>query len=395
MLELVNKSVGNAFEYLTCADNWVPFPPGATSGYHGWCGIGTRIYLEDVVILDSFVYDAAADVYRFVCWMNQANYPSWKIKAFTFDPETATLIESFELTGFAVAHAWTEGVFNGGLNGMYAGYFVTPTGPSTSGYGIVNVVLPDGIPQSSMIENYWVNTLTVPDLAMANMGFALCPERNLLTLLNLNTGMTVWDISNRPDGLGTRLYQQPIHESFAWGMAYENTETVWTMLSDTIGGSSSNRQTIVKYNFFRNQIEMVTELQVNGGPDRFGQIAFDTKRKKIGAIRIKANDADGKANNSFEIYAPRPVMTQITVPVNISKISQDEEVTFITHLLGSKAEAGGNKEIEVECAPTAGLIVQPKLLTGASGNAYIKVTPTAAAATETITVSYEETKVTS
>jgi hypothetical protein len=385
MLELVQENPGdNAFEYLTCADNWVPFPPGATSGYHGWCGIGTRQYLEKALILDSFVYDHANDVYRFIVWMNQANYPSWKIKAYTFDPETAEMIDSTELVGFAVAHAWTDPMYNGGLNGLYAGYIVSP-------YKIVNVSLPDGFPSAAQIANPHVTATQIPNLAASNMGFAICPERKLFCMAQITNGIQTYDYSAYPSA-ATLLYYRPLPESFVWGMGYENEETCWLLCSDTITGAIATRQTLLKYNYGRDKIELVSELQQTGAPDEFAQVAFDTKRKKIAAIRLKADDADGRANNTFQIYSPRPVMAHITVPVNISKLSEDEEATLVTHLMGTKAEAGGNKEITVSCAPTAGLITQPKLLTESSGRAAIKITPSTSGATETITVQYNETK---
>ena len=387
MLELVADSGGNAFEYMTCAEGWVPFPPGATVGYNGMCGTG-KPYMETVLLLDSFVYDHANDVYRFVCWLNQANWPSWKIKAYHFHPETATLIESVELTGFAVAHAWTDPMYNGGLNGLYAGYIVTP-------YKIVNVLLPDGIPTAAMISNPHVTADQIPDLVMSNMGFAICPERKLFVNTNLNSGIRVWDYSATP-GLATLLYTRPLNESFVWGMGYENQDNCWMLMADQIAGYASTRQTLVKYNYGRDRMELVSELQQQGGADRFAQVAFDTKRKKLAAIRIKTdNPTTGQAVNSFEIYSPRPAMAHITVPVAVKPISEDTKTLFVSHLMGTKAEAGGQREVSISCAPTAALITTPKKLTEANGRVGFEVTPPDDGNTETITVEYDETKVTS
>lgn len=389
MLELLVQAV-NPLVYKTCAANWVPYPPGALTGYHGWCGTSPHQAFESIVLLDSFVYDHAADRYRFVCWMNQANWPSWSINSFIIHPETGVIESRQDLVGYAVAHAWTEPIYNGGLNKVYAGYLVT-----ASGYGIVEVGLPDGIPSSAQVANPILTALQVPILAATNNGFAVSPENKLICVLSLTEGLTVYDYSTTP---GTRLYYHPFNESFGWGMGYENEENCWCLFSSAqlgSGASIQDRQTLVKYNYRRDKIELVSELQQQGAPDRFAQVAFDTKRKKLAAIRIKADDpVTGAASNTFEIYSPRPAMAHVTVPVAIKQISEDTETTFISHLLGTKAEAGGGKEVVISCSPTAALIKNPKQVTEVNGRVAFNVTPPTLAATETITVAYTETKVT-
>lgn len=390
MLELITQ-VTNPLVYKTCAEHWAPFPPGATTGYHGWCGTSPHQALESIVLLDSFVYDPVADRYRFICFMNTANYPSWSINSFIVHPETGVIESRQDLIGYAVAHAWTEPMYNGGLGKVYAGYLATP-----AGYGIVEVGFPDGIPSASQVANPILTVAHVPLLSMTNNGFAVSPENKLICVLSLGSeGMTVYDYSTTP---GTRLHYRPFNESFAWGIGYENEENCWVLLSSAqlgFGASAQDKQTLVKYNYRRDNIELVSELQQQGAVDRLAQVAFDTKRKKLAAIRIKADDAvTGAANNSFEIYSPRPAMAHITVPVAIKQISEDTETTLVSHLLGTKAEAGGSKEVVISCSPTASIIKNPKQVTEVNGRVAFKVTPPDDGATETITVQYTETKVT-
>lgn len=389
MLELVKQTI-NPLVYKTCAEHWVPFPPGAPVGYQGWCGTSPHTALESIYILDSFVYDHAADRYRFVCWMQTANYPSWSINSFIVHPETGIIESRQDLLGYAVAHAWTDPMYNGGLNKLYAGYIVT-----ASGYGIVEVLLPDGIPTATQIANPILTASQVPILAGTNHGFAVSPENKLICILSLNEGMTVYDYSTTP---GTRKWYHPLNESYAWGMGYENEENCWCLLSSAqmgFGASTATRQTLVKYNYRRDKIELVSELQQQGAPDRLAQVAFDTKRKKIAAIRIKADDpVTGLASNTFEIYSPRPAMAHVTVPVNLRQISKDTEVTLVSHLLGTKAEAGGGKEMGITCAPTAAIIKNPKLVTEVNGRVAFRIKPATVGVTEAVTVAYTETKVT-
>jgi hypothetical protein len=386
-LELLVRNE-NFYEYRSCDGNWSPFPPSATVGYHGMCGTGTP-YLESILMKDSFVYDASIDRYRFLTWVNMANYPSWQIVTSIIHPETGEEESRTPLTGFAVLHAWTDAIYNGGLGKLYAGYLVT-----ASGYGIVDVALPDMY--ATNIANPHLTQVQIPILAGTNFGYAICPERKLITIMTLMSGsrIVVYDYSNSP-AEAVYKYEHPMPESFGWGIGYEDDQRCWMIAANTQHGVATDRKTIMKYNFVTNKIELITDLQNIGNPDRIAQIAWDTKRKKLAAVRIKNDGANGIHDNAFEIYAPKPAMFKVTVPVNVKRLTEDTEVPFIANLIGSKGEGGGSREVSISCAPTASLVTVPKQITEESGRVVIPITPPTAAATETLTVSYNETKVTS
>jgi len=343
--------------------------------------------METLYQLDSFVYDASIDRYRFITLNTVGFWPSWSYYSSIIHPETG-VEESRTLLGtaFAVAHAWTDPMYNGGLNKLYAGYLV-PT------YRIVEVLLPDGIPTATMISNPFVTTTQIPSLSVTNYGFALCPERKLVTILSASEGLVVYDYSASP-AAATKKYWHPFHELYGWSVGYESDERCWLLYAGAIfGASNDGRQTLVKYNFLYNRFELISELQPNAISDRMAKVAWDTKRKKLGVLRVKADDADGAPNNAFEVYAPRPAITQVTVPVNVDRLSQNRLVPFVAHVLGSKGEAGGLREVDVSAAPTTTLVTQPKQLTKNNGSVTIEITPPTAGAAEALTVSYNETKV--
>lgn len=397
-LELMVRNT-DFYPYRSCADNWVVFPPGVTSGYHGWCGIGTNQYFESIIMIDGLVYDAAIDRYRFITWNNVANWPGWQLMSVLIHPETGAIEERTLLDGFAVAHAWTDPLYNGGYNKVYAGYIgisvymVDPVGGEF--YGIVDVTLPDGIPSPAQAGRPYVTNVQIPNLAGTNQGIIMCPERKLITIMTLMGGsfIEVYDYSPYPSAAVFK-WRQPFPESFCWSAGYEDDQRMWGLYSGAVFNSSNDgRQSLMKYNYNTNRIELLTELQTAGGADRMAAISWDTKRKKLGAVRIKNDGADGKHNNAFEIYAPRVAATRITVPVNLKPISDESVVPFVSHVLGSKGEAGASRDVSISCSPTAALITTPRMVTDNSGRVQFLIEPHTAGASETITVSHTDDKV--
>lgn len=387
-LELVLRNT-DFYAYRSCADSWVPFPPGATTGYHGYCGTGQQ-YFETITMLDSFVYDAAADRYRFITWNNMANWPSWVIMSSVIHPETGVEESRETLVGYAVAHAWTEPMYNAGLNKVVAGYLVTP-----GGYGIVDVLLPDGIPTATHVANPYVTATQIPILAGSNQGYALDPASKMIAISTLMGGsrIAVYDYSPYPSA-ATYKWDQQLPESFTWSVGYESSENMWLLCSGSVFNTSDDgRQTLLKYNYARNKMELLSELQTAGGADRMAKVAWDTKRKKLGAVRIKADGVDGKHNNAFEIYAPRIAATRITVPVNLKPISDEGVIPFVSHVLGSKGEAGASRSIAASCSPTAALVITPNMTTEANGRVQVTLKPHVAGATETLTITHTDNKV--
>ncbi len=141
-------------------------------------------------------------------------------------------------------------------------------------------------------------------------------------------------------------------------------------------------------------MELLTELQTAGGGDRMAMVAFDTKRKKLGAVRFKNDEADGAPNNAFEIYIPRPAMFKITVPVNIKPADPGKRIPFVSTLLGTKGEAGGLKAMTVSNVEVDGQLSKTEVPTQANGAATFEYKSDTVGLTDTITVEYNETKVT-
>jgi len=382
-LELLLRNT-DFYVYRGCAGNYDGFYSPVGGG--GMCGTSSKVYFETISMLDSFVYDAAIDKYRFITWNTIANWPTWEISASIINPETGVEESRTKLIGYAVAHAWTGPAFNGGLNKIYAGYIVP-------NYRIVEVLLPDGIPTTAMIDNPLVTATQIPSLAATNYGFGICPERKLVTIMSGMEGIVVYDYSPYPNP-ATLLHRWPFPETFGWSMGYEDDERVWMLFAGAIFGSSNDyRQTLLKYNFASNKMELCTELQLCSSPDRLALVAWDTKRKKLGAVRIKDDSANGKHNNAFEIYSPHIAIAHVTVPVNIRAMSKANDVPLISHAVGTKGEAGGMKEVSISCTPTASLIKIPKQITEANGRVEFEINPPTTGANESISVSYDETKV--
>jgi hypothetical protein len=170
---------------------------------------------------------------------------------------------------------------------------------------------------------------------------------------------------------------------------------MWALFSGNIWTTATDgRQSLLKYNYAKNKIELLSELQTAGGADRMTQIAFDTKRKKLAAVRIKADDATtGKHNNAFEIYAPQIAAVKVTVPINLKPLTVNTNVPFVSHVLGSKGEAGAFREVTVSCSPTSALVTTPTLMTEVSGRVEFTLKPTVAGSSETLVVTHVDDKV--
>jgi hypothetical protein len=403
MLELLVRNP-NFLSYRSCSNWSVDTTPWKTlfptAQYNATTMCNTSFpYMESIQDIEAFVYDQAADVYRLVTVNNIAYFPGWEFWSYIISPETGEIVSSDRLPGAALATFLTDQAFNGGLGKIWAGH--TGFLPFPAVYGITEVLLPNMYATSDMLANPILTNTQIPILAGTNFGFALAPEAKLITVLTLMGGprISVWDYSTSgawPSSTpATEVYYHPAPESFAWGTGYEDEQRMWALFANTISGQTADRQSILKYNYASNRIELLTEMQNIGGNDRMARICFDTRRKKLAAVRIKADATNGAAQNALEIYAPRPAMTMVTVPVAITRLSNETEVHFISNLLGTKGEAGGLKKVSISCSPDAGLVSKPSQLSEVNGRVEIVLKPTVAAAVETLTVSYDETKVTS
>jgi len=383
-LELALR-VQNVFEYADCSGPW-----GALDGYPPYC-TGGITYSEKISLIDAWVYNPATDRYRFIALMSQYGWPSWSYQEWTIHPETGAVESHRTLVGFGVAHAWTGEVFSGGLNKLYATYANTA---GEGKQGIIELTRDDLIPTTWQVANPIVNATQISNLNLGISGMAVCPERKLVTICTSGGGMYTYDYSNYP-ATSTLLTWHPFPESYCWSAGYEDTQRMWALFSDNIWVPSTSAQTtLLKYNFFTGRVELVTELQKTDPPDRIAKVAWDSKRKKLGVMRIKAEDADGKANNAFEVYNPRPVMSFIAVPVNVSRLAPGLQVPFVTSLSGAKGESGaGGRRIELS-ASKADLLDLTSVVTEGAGSAVFNAYPESSQEVDTITVSYDETKVT-
>lgn len=383
-LELLLKNV-DFYEYTLCpGPPPIQFPTVKTPGY---CVVG-RPYYESIAYISSFVYNAATDRYWLVTTNYAWNFPGVEISFSIINPETG-VIESRERVGFpSLARSNTSTAYNGGLHKLYAGFFFGP-------YMVVEITTPYGVPTLAQQANPTVTIAQIPTLAASNYGLLVAPENKLITIFSgiAAEGIVVYDYSPYPSA-AIRKWGQPFPSSFAWSAGYESEERVWGLFSETnFGAPNSNEQVLLKYNFLHNRIELLSELQKNAVPDRDARICFDTKRKKLAAVRIKADLANGQHVNAFEVYAPRPAMTQITVPVAITRLSPGMKVSFRAHLIGSKAEAGGLRPLSLSKVAATGHLVKTEVPTEISGSAKFEYTTVTEGLTDTVTASYDETKV--
>lgn len=375
----------NLFDYADCSG---PFSAGDV--YGNFCKNGID-YSESVQSVEAWGYDAASDRYRLNTLMTQKRYPSWSYQIRTIHPETG-VVESYSyLTNNAVARAWTGEIFSGGLNKLFATYVITGSG---STQGIVEITdKTNFIPTAWQVANPVVNVTQIPKMAGSITGHAICFERDIATIFFPAFGMYTYDISNRP-AASTQLAWHPFSEKFCWSVGYEDDQRLWALFADDIWNpSEAARTTLLKYNFFYNRIELVTELQKTTIPDRIAKVAWDSKRKKLGVVRIKQEGGAGVAINSFEVYNPRPAMSQITVPVNIDTMTPGKTTRMITNLLGTKAESGGGfRQVDLTATP-AYILTVDHTVTKNNGSAEFEVTPQSPQEIDTITVEYDETKV--
>lgn len=384
-LELLLKNE-NFYKYVLCADAHLSVPP-AVGNFHGFC-LTTKIYFESIVWIESFVYNAATDRYWLVTTNYISNYPGQLVYFSIIHPETGVVESRVSVGLVSLGVAYTTTAYNGGLHKLFAGYATAP-------YKVVEITTPYGVPTASQITNPVVTATQIPTLLASNFGLLVSPENKLITVFSsiAAEGIVVYDYSPYPSA-AVRKWGQPFPDSFAWSAGYESNERVWGLFSGSLfGAPNSNGQVLLKYNFLHNRVELLSELQKNVVPDRDARICFDTKRKKLAAVRIKTDLANGQHVNAFEVYAPRPAMTQITVPVAITRLSPDMKVSFRAHLLGSKAEAGGLRALSLENVEASGHLVKTEVPTEISGSAKFEYTTATEGLTDTVTASYDETKV--
>lgn len=377
MLELIH-SVQDPITYASCS----------TADYNlavKWGGLCTLpvTYKESIYpVFNSFVYNHDEDVYTFTTTFTNVSIAAWRFAYYNFHPETGAVTASGNLTGVGLQ---AGRFYNGGLNSLYC----------HSNLGdLIKVSVRNGVVKFH--DDIIIDTPTdIPLTAIVNCGLAVCPERKLITSMNVVDFIKVWDYSSLP---ATTVHRVGQPENYYWSVGYESTEVCWGLFSGSIfaaQASNDARQSLMKYNYYKNKVELLTELQTSAVPDRLAFVAFDPKRKKLAALRIKNDEANGAANNALEIYNPRPAITKVTVPVNLDPISDEGTIRFVSHVLGSKAEAGGSREVSISCAPTAALVTIPKQITTANGRVEVVLHPHTAGASEALTISYNETKVTS
>lgn len=385
-LELLLRNT-NFFQYALCGAPYIS-ALGPDTPMYPPCSIVGSIYRETISLIDSFVYHAATDRYYLIVWVNKADYPSWDVIRVTLHPETGAVLEKKYLgSDFAVGRAYTSSLWNGGLNKTFALYVAYP-------YSIVEVDPLVGLPTAAQIANPVVTSVQIPMLAASTYVNLVCPERKKLCSLSGTEGLVVYDYAAYPSA-GVKLHgNNPWPELYAWSGGYEDDERGWFLFSGSLFGAANNvNQALMKYNFQYNKIELLSELQAPAVPDTMALVCFDTKRKKLAAVRIKADSANGAPNNAFEIYAPRPAMTRISVPVNITRLAPDVRTTFRTHLLGTKAEGGASRVLELSNVSALGKLPRKQVYTEESGAANFEYQSSTDVMTDTITAQFDETKV--
>lgn len=382
-LELVLRNE-NFYTYRNCD------APISGGPYGPYCTLGSQ-YREAIALLDAFVYDAAVDRYRYVTWHYQVDYPSWSIWGGTIHPETGVRETHTLLEQFAVEHAWTSTAWNGGLNKRYAFYV---TVPPTGAQGVVEITRADNLPTAEQIANPVLSSAQIPNLVYSQFAALISPENKYATLFDAIEGIVVYDYANHP-AVAVKKWSQPFPEANTWSAGYEDEQRVWGLFSNVFFGASGGvHQSVMKYNYLSNRVELLSELQQGNGVDTMALIAFDTTRKKLAAFRVKPDaPVTGAAVNALEIYSPRPAMTQITVPINISRLAPDVKTHFRAHLLGTKAEAGSSRVLELTNSNALGSLPRKQVYTEESGAVQFEYRSSTDIMTDTITAQFDEIKV--
>jgi hypothetical protein len=250
-----------------------------------------------------------------------------------------------------------------------------------------------GVPTATQLANPIVTSVQIPDLAASSYVNLVCPERKKLISANGLGALATYDYSAYP-GAATTLTHQPFTELYCWSGGYEDDQRAWFLYSGSVFGAANNvNQSLFKYNFETNRPELLTELQPAAVPDTMAQVCFDTTRKKLAAVRIKADSADGAPNNAFELYSPRPAMTRITVPVSINRRAPDVKSYFRAHLLGTKAEGGSSRVLELTNSNALGSLPRKQVYTEESGAVQFEYRSSTDIMTDTITAQFDEIKV--
>jgi len=358
-------------------------------GYYGCTGVIN--YKESAVTGDGeplrFYYHEGSDQFIYIGIFDNYEYPGWRYNVYFIDASTGN----------------TNNVFRG-YGGLGAALQLLNQGPMCNGPRGKIYSYQTGFAGGNVMEtsNWQVGLYTAYELANPILTTAQIPALNE----NVFMGPIISWINDRyvqlgASGLiesfsistGTKLYEISLPELYPAGTAWEDDERAWFLAGDNIFNPlGSTYQCLVKYNYRYNEVELVTEMQKQAAPDVAAFIAYDTRRKKLAAVRFKADASDGRQNNSFEIYAPQPVMSAITVPVSIDLVAPGADRShFITTLHGTRGESGGNRLITVSVSGS-GSVAQNEVFTQDSGTAMIEYSGATPAASNTITVSHEETR---
>jgi len=387
MLELVFEKQ-DFFTYELC---------GSTTGGTTFCN-GTNIYRHSIAQGPAhgiywIYYSEQLDRVVFLGRLATIDFTGLEYNIYTIHPETGSLELIFRGTsggiGFAIQlqNQWT--LANGGQGRLYA--YRSPLGggeavmnisrthyPFYTDYELANPLLtPTDIPNLDANQTIgptisWVNRAYM----QVGLGPFVSGIENILEVYDIDTG-------NYRHGL-------TLPELVPLGTAWEDDERMWMLCAEA--SSNSTRQTLVKYNFKYNVVELMTELQKGTTNDHQTMFAFDTKRKKICAVRIKDDSANGKYNNFYQVYAPQPVMSNLTVPVAIDIVGPTNEKShFLTTLRGTKGESGGSRLLTVS-KTGSGTLVQNEIFTKKNGVGTVEYLGGTAGGSVTITVEHNETR---
>lgn len=384
MLECIFRKV-DFLPYRACAGSPV-------DAYYG-CS-GANIYRETITTgaasLLNFYYHENSDQFVLTAFLDVNEWPGWNYNVYLIDATTGTLntvFRGFGGIGAALQLANQGEIANGPLGKLYAWKGITP-------YGVMEISRWNfGIYTDWEIANPILTTADVSNMDIGHFGPILSFKNKLLVHSPLGSGsarvIQTWNYDTN-----TKLHDLVIPEAWTWGNAWEDDERVWFLVGDNIfNPGDSPLQSLIKYNYLHNEVELVSELQPSVLYDNSARIAFDTRRKKIGAIRFGPDMADGKHQNVFEVYNPQPLMDRLTVPVNIDLASPGKRGHVVTTLLGTRGEAGASRLLTCSVASAGeATLARNEVFTGLNGSATIEYVGGGPAATPTITATHEETR---
>ncbi|MHB9075247.1 MAG: hypothetical protein ACYC6G_17205 [Desulfobaccales bacterium] len=279
-----------------------------------------RIYSEQISRLTQFFYEGGTDKYVAYAWLDIINWPGWSTCRYTWDAETGAFLGK-QSQNIVMNYVNRAG------NGSFGKIFATFTSGSS-----VQEVTWDSL---AYVGGWQANPGTwSPGRIFSHIVVNL--QDGLLVGVN-GSSLETWNINGTPTLLST--LRIPYGVGY---LAFEDRQSCWIITTNGF---------ILKANYRVPRWEMLSGVQ-NPSADATGYLAaFDTKRKRLGVLRLRPNNTDGACQNQIEIYRPIYRVAGLTEPVPVSPLRADERVHFVAHLYGDAGEGVAGYMVNADLGP--------------------------------------------